>query len=153
MKTQGLFKVNRSVEPIKLQELRSKTCVHTKNIYSMLDLPIFDDSFKRLSKHIESCSTCALEFKNYKKNNERLKAIIPEAVMDKDLNQTFESEIVELFHTLELSDRAALKKKVKNKFKFIDQMGIDFLANLTSKTMIKYYLLGAVVFLGLKHLL
>ena len=145
--------MNRSIEPIKSQDSKNKFCVHTKNIYSLLDLPVVDESFKKLSKHVEGCSICESEFKNYKKKNERLKLLIPEAVMDKDLHQTFDSEIGELFHTLELSDRAALKKKVKNKFKFIDQMGIEFLGNLISKTMIKYYLLGAVVFLGLKHIL
>ena len=127
--------------------------MHTKNVYSLLDLPSGDEAHKKLTKHLENCTACEWEFQQYKKANENLKLLIPEVVMDKDLHQTFNSEIVELFHTMELSNRVVLKKKVKNKIIFIDQMGIDFFKNLTSKKMIKFYFIGAALCLGLKHII
>lgn len=128
----------------------SKHCVHTKNIYSLMDLPKKGDSYKTLTKHLETCAVCTEEFQMFQAHAAMAKVHIPKAIMDHDLRESFEREVTELFKAMDLNDRELLKKNVKKGFLFLDSMGIDFIKNLASKTMIKAYIVALFTFIFLK---
>lgn len=131
----------------------ARQCIHTKNIYSLMDMSAKDEAHKALSKHVESCQVCAQELKKFQMKSTAAQVYIPKATMDHDLRQSFEREVGELFKVLQLNEREALKHSVKNKFKTLDQMGIDFIGTLTSKSMIKIYFIAIAMFLALKYFL
>jgi len=128
----------------------TKHCVHTKNIYSLMDIPHKEDSYKRFAKHLESCRQCSEQFKIFKFKNEAAQIYIPKVHMDRDLRQSFEREVSELFKLMNLNERQALKRNVKNKLQQIDSIGLSIIENFTSKRMVKAYLMGLFIFLGLK---
>lgn len=138
---------------LRMEPTTARKCIHTKNIYSLLDMPAKDESYKNLSKHIESCPVCSQEFKTFQTKTTAAQIYIPKAIMDHDLRQSFDREVGELFKVMNLNEREALKRNVKKGFKTLDQMGIDFLKTLSSKPMIKIYAVAAVMFLALKHFL
>ncbi|MGZ3786998.1 MAG: hypothetical protein ACXVLQ_00665 [Bacteriovorax sp.] len=125
-------------------------CVHTKHIYSMLDMSKKDEAYKRLSRHIETCPVCARELQNFQHKSMAAQVFIPKISMDRDLRQSFEREVGELFKVMNLNEREQLKRNVKKGFRFIDALGVDFLKNLASKTMLKAYVLAVFIFIGLK---
>jgi hypothetical protein len=128
-------------------------CIHARQVYSLLDTPIDDDSYKKLSKHLESCSVCHDEFKNVELKSKAAQVYIPKAIMDHDLRESFEREVGELFKVMELNQREILRKNVKKGFHFIDRMGIDFLKNLASASMLKTYFIALAIYVGLKFYL
>lgn len=130
---------------------RARACIHTKNIYSLPDLSPKDEAYKNLSKHVENCPSCSQELKRFQMKSAAAQVYIPKVVMDRDLRQSFEREVSELFKVLQLDEREKLKANVKSKFKFLDQMGIDFLKTLSSKKMLKMYVVAGVLFLALKY--
>lgn len=131
----------------------SKQCVHTKHVYSLLDTPKKEETYKKLSKHLETCAACNVEFQKFQVRTAAAQVYIPKALMDHDLRESFEREVGELFKVMNLNDRAMLKKNVKKGFLFVDSMGIDFIKNLVSKTMFKTYFFALVIFICLKLLL
>lgn len=136
---------------LRMEPQTARSCIHSKNIYSLMDMSPKDEAYKNLSKHIESCPVCAKEFRKFQLKISAAQIYIPKAVMDRDLRQSFEREVGELFKVLQLSEREALKHKVKTKFRTIDQMGIDFLKTLSSKQMIKIYFIAAATYAALKY--
>ena len=116
----------------------------------MLDLPKSEDSYKRLTKHLETCVTCTNEFKQFQLKTAASQVFIPKVLMDRDLRQSFEREVGELFKVMDLNERELLKRNVKNGFRFIDNMGIAFIQNLFSKTMLKTYFFAGAVFICMK---
>jgi hypothetical protein len=138
---------------LRTEPTTARKCIHTKNIYSLLDMPAKDETYKNLSKHIESCPVCSLEFKKFQSKSSEAKVFIPKAIMDHDLRQSFDREVGELFKVMNLNEREALKRNVKKGIKTIDQMGIDFLKTLSSKSMIKIYAVAVGMFFVLKHFL
>jgi len=113
-------------------------------------MPKNDESYKAMKKHLENCSICNNEFQNFQAKNTQALTLIPKFSMDRDLRQTFEREVVELFKAMDLNDRKLLKRNVKQGFIFLDKMGIEFIRNLFSKAMIKTYVFALVIFIGLK---
>jgi hypothetical protein len=109
-----------------------------------------DESYGILKKHLESCSICNSEFQNFQLKNTQALILIPKVSMDRDLRHSFEREVVELFKAMDLNDRILLKRNVKQGFIFLDKMGIEFIHNLFSKSMLKTYVFALVVFIGLK---
>jgi hypothetical protein len=142
--------VDRSTELKKEIKSFSNSCVHTKNIYSLLDLPKLDESYKNMSKHLETCSVCSNEFQMFQLKSTESLTHIPKVLMDRDLRQSFEREVVELFKVMDLNDRENLKKNVKKGFQVVDKMGIEFIQNLFSKTMFKTYFIAGTIFICLK---
>jgi hypothetical protein len=119
----------------------------------LLDTPAKDEAYKKLSKHLETCTTCNDEFQKFKAKTAAAQIYIPKALMDHDLRQSFEREVGELFKVMELNNREILKRKVKKGFLFIDSIGLEFIKNLISKTMLKTYVMAAFIFIALKLLL
>jgi protein subunit release factor A len=125
-------------------------CVHTKNIFSLLDLSQSAESYKRLSKHLDSCNTCALEFEKFKQTTESTKSFIPTIVMDQDLKESFAREIEDVFKIMNLNSTERLKNNVTSKFKAVDQFGLDILGILRSKKMLFVYIAIAMIYFGQK---
>jgi hypothetical protein len=142
--------VDRPIQELKNINSFSKNCIHTKHIYSLLDLPRKDDSYKKMSKHLETCVVCSKEFERFQLKTAAAQVFIPKVLMDRDLRQSFEREVVELFKVMDLNDRELLKRNIKEGFIFVDRMGIEFIRNLLSKTMFKAYFAAVIVFICLK---
>ncbi|MBP9680948.1 MAG: hypothetical protein KBD76_06060 [Bacteriovorax sp.] len=128
-------------------------CIHTKHVFSLLDIPKTEESFKRLSKHVESCTICTEELRKIQLKALGTKVFIPKAVMGRDLRQSFEREVGELFNVMNLNDRHLLRQNMKKGFRFVDSMGVDFLKSLTSPMMIKAYFFATALFIALKYYL
>lgn len=131
----------------------SNNCIHTKRVYSLIDLPKKEESYKKLVKHLDSCNTCSLEFKKFQNETTATKIFIPKIAMARDLKESFDREVGELFKVMDLNDHVILKRNVKNGFLFIDNIGLDFINILKSKSMIKAYAFAVAIFLGLKYFL
>lgn len=144
--------MDRRTEQVKINSYVSN-CIYTKQIYSLFDLPKKDESYKRITKHIENCAICNKEFQTFQLKSSAARNLIPKVSMDKDLRQSFEREVGELFKVMNLNEREILKKNVKRGFLFIDMLGVDFIRNLISKTMIKSYFFALVIFICLKMFL
>ncbi len=140
-------------QELNFQKHSAKNCVHTKNIYSLLDTPKNDETYKRLMKHLETCSACAQELKKFETKTAAAQVFIPKMTMDRDLRQSFEREVGELFKVMDLNERELLKKKVKKSVRFLDNMGVDLVRTLVSKSMIKVYVITAAVVVGIKYFL
>lgn len=125
-------------------------CIHTKNIYSLLDLSQSAEAYKRLSKHLDNCKICSQELEKFKLSSENSKVYIPTIVMDKDLKESFAREIEDIFKIMDLNSAERLKKNVTSKFKAVDQFGLDILRILKSKKMLLVYLAIAAAYIGQK---
>lgn len=142
--------MDRSIQESNGIQSISRNCIHTKHIYTLLDMPKKDESYKRMSKHLETCTVCNKEFQLFQLKTKVSLVFIPKVLMDRDLRQSFEREVVELFKVMDLNDRELLKRNVKKGFLFVDRMGIEFIQNLLSKTMFKTYLFAGALFICLK---
>jgi hypothetical protein len=145
--------VNTPAQNLNHEKVKSNYCVHKKHVYSMIDLSVNDESYKKMNKHLENCSVCKNELVTFQSRTLASQVFIPKALMDSDLRQSFEGEVVQLFKAMNLNEREMIKKNVKNSFIFIDQLGIEFIKNLVSKTMFKTYFIGLVIFICLKMFL
>jgi hypothetical protein len=128
----------------------TKNCIHTKNVFSLLDLGVQDESFLRMRKHMDNCKICEKEFNDFKFKSLEVKIHIPKPLIDSETKEVFSREITELFKTFELNQKTLLRKKIKTNIKKIDTFGISFLKTLTSKAMLASYAFGAVLFVVLK---
>ena len=110
-------------------------------------MPKNDESYKLMNKHLENCTICNKEFQRFQLKTSAALVLIPKVLMDRDLRQSFEREVVELFKVMDLNERELLKKNVRKGFIFIDKMGIEFIRNLFSRTMVKTYFFALVIFI------
>lgn len=128
-------------------------CVHSKNIFTLADLPVEDESHQKIKKHVENCRACSTQYKNFQLQTEAMRIYIPKPRMDKESKEIFEREVTELFKIFNLDQKLATKKKIKEKILFMDSLGAEFIRNLTSKTMLKSYLLALIAFICLRYYL
>lgn len=129
----------------------AKDCIHTKNVFSLMDMSPEDRNFQKIQKHLEGCKICKSAFEDFKLKNLEAKIHIPKPQIDSETKLMFESEVHELFKTLDLNEKALLRKKIKSNIKKIDMAGVEFIKNLASKAMIKTYVFGAALFVVLKQ--
>lgn len=129
----------------------SDNCIHTKNVFSLLDLTEEEESFHKIKKHMDTCPVCESAFRKFEQKSLETKVFIPKPQIDSETKMVFESEVHELFKTFDLNEKTRLRKKIKSNFKKIDMAGLDFVRNLGSKNMIKTYALGAVLFVILRQ--
>jgi hypothetical protein len=125
-------------------------CIHTKNIYILLDLGQQDVMYNFLNTHEKKCSICATQFKKYKEENLASKVFVPKPFIPRDMRETFNTEVSELFKMAGLNEAANRKKKIKKSLLALDHGGEIFLKNLSSKTMLKAYTLALIAFLAMK---
>jgi hypothetical protein len=141
----------RSVQVSPTPRIQPARCIHTKNVFSLVDLPPVDETYKKIKKHVDNCKVCEEAFRNFELNNVASKIQIPKPQIDSETKEIFEREVSDLFRAFDLNAKELLKKRIKNKIKHIDSMGVDFIKMLTSKQMLTTYALGAVLFVILKQ--
>jgi hypothetical protein len=127
------------------------SCVHTKNIFSLVDLAHHDDSYQRIRKHVDGCQVCDIHYKKFELENLAVKIHIPKPQIDSETKEVFAREISELFKTFDLNEKTLLRKKIKSNIKKIDSLGVGLVKNLFSKTMLASYAGGVVLFVVLKQ--
>jgi hypothetical protein len=128
-------------------------CIHTKNIYSLIDLDKQDNMFHFLSNHEKKCDSCSGALMKYKADNFAAKVFVPKIFLPKDLKETFNREVSELFKTAGFNDVENKKIKMKNALSFFDQLGENFIKILYSKNMLVAYVFAFAIFISLKYVL
>ena len=128
-----------------------KKCIHTKSIFSLIDLDFEDDTFVNIKKHSDKCEACSSELRKFELLNQQATFFIPKPQIDTETKASFEREVHEVFKAFDLNEKEQLKSKIKKKIKKIDTVGADFLKNLGSKSMVKTYAFGIVLFVVLKQ--
>ena len=58
---------NEQVLPVSSPILKS--CIHTKNIFSLIDLSPEEELHKKMNKHVQGCSVCTKELQNFQLKN------------------------------------------------------------------------------------
>ena len=129
----------------------SKNCIHTRNVYSLVDLNPIDENHIRIKKHTDHCGICTEALKAFEEKIIENKIYIPKPQIDLETRDVFNREVSEIFKTFDLNEKNRLKKKIKNKIKSIDSIGVDFIKNLTSKNMLTTYAFGALLFVVLRQ--
>lgn len=124
-------------------------CIHSKNIFSLADLPAEDENYKKIKKHVEGCRHCSAQYAKSAHQLAAMKIYIPKPLIDKESKESFEREITELFKIFNLNKKTAVKNKIKSKMKLIDSAGADLLKNLVSKTMLKAYVVAGLAYVVL----
>jgi hypothetical protein len=128
-----------------------KSCIHTKSIFSLIDLDFEDEAFVSINKHVEKCDACSTALKNFELQNQQATFFIPKPQIDADTKASFEREVHDVFRVFELNEKEQLRLKIKKKIKNIDTAGAEFIKNLSSKNMIKTYVLGLMLFVVLRQ--
>lgn len=128
-----------------------KTCIHTKSIFSLIDLDFEDDAFVNIKKHADKCIACSSALSKFELENQQASFFIPKPQIDTETKNVFHREVREIFKTLEINEKEKIRIKIKNNIKKIDTAGVEFIKNLSSKNMIKTYALGVVMFVVLKQ--
>lgn len=128
-----------------------RTCIHTKSIFSLIDLDFEDEAFVNIKKHSDKCIACSTALSKFELQNQQATFFIPRPQIDTDTKNAFEREVHEVFRTFELNEKEQLRLKIKKNIKKIDTAGIEFIKHLSSKNMIKTYALGLVMFVVLRQ--
>lgn len=128
-----------------------KTCIHTKSIFSLIDLDFEDEAFVNIKKHSDKCEACSNALRKFELQNQQSIFFIPKPQIDTETKLAFEREVHEVFRAFEINERQQLKLKIKKKIKKIDTAGLEFIKNLGSKNMVKTYALGLVLFVVLRQ--
>lgn len=126
-------------------------CIHTKNIFTLADLPKDDEVHQKILKHVDNCRVCRTRHILFQAETSAMKFYIPKPVIDKESKEIFERETTELFKLFNLNERTIAKNRIKNKIRSVDNMGAEILRNLVSTTMIKGYVLALLAFIILKQ--
>lgn len=141
----------RSVLIARSPHIQNQKCIHTKNVFSLLDLPVLEENYKRIKKHVDGCNVCEAALREFELKTLEAKILIPKPQIDTETKEMFEREVGDLFRVFDLNEKERLKKRIKNKIKKIDTLGVSFLKNLASKQMLITYAFGAVLFVVLKQ--
>ncbi|MBY0414350.1 MAG: hypothetical protein K2Q18_09300 [Bdellovibrionales bacterium] len=128
-----------------------QSCIHTRNVFSIVDLSPEEESYKKLRKHVDLCKICSKELQNFELQIAAARIYIPKPQIDTDTKEMYEREVSELFRFFDLNEKELLKKKIKNKIKSIDHFGGSFMKHLGSKQMLTTYAFGAVIFIVLRQ--
>lgn len=128
-----------------------KKCIHTKSIFSLIDLDFEDESFVNIKKHSDKCEVCSEALKKFELQNQEAIFFIPKPQIDTEAKNTFEREVHEVFRILELNEKEQLRVKIKKNIQKIDTIGVEFIKNLISKNMIKTYFFGIILFFVLRQ--
>jgi hypothetical protein len=127
-------------------------CIHTKNIYSLLDLGPQDLLYDFLNLHQKKCTECAEKLLLFKEQCLAMKVFVPKPYLPKDLRETFNGELSDLFKISGLNDSENEKKKIKESISLIDKFGEEFFKSLLSEKMMAIYAVTIIISLCMKYL-
>ncbi len=139
-------------QKISLLKKSSARCIHTKNIYGLIDLPTQDDFSAKLSQHMSGCQTCQEEFEKYKHKQFAIKILIPKPFIDSETKEIFENEVSEMFKAFGLNEKEFQKNQIKSKLLAIDSVGSSFLKHVFSTKFLFVYGMGAAFYFILKNI-
>lgn len=126
-------------------------CIHTKNIFSLLDQNPAEEGYKKIKKHVDSCQTCEIVLKTFELESIEVKIHIPKPQIDTETKDNYTREVSEIFKAFDLNEKAALRAKIKSKIKGIDSFGLSLIKNVTSRKMMATYAFAGVLFVVLKQ--
>ena len=141
-----------ALQKINLLKKSSSRCIHTKNVYSLIDISNKDDFYLKVDQHIKGCQTCKDEFEKYKQKQFAIKFLIPKPSIDSETREIFENEVAEMFKSFDLNEKVLHKKKIKNKILLIDSFGSGVIKHVTSTKFYVIYVLGIGLYFILKNL-
>ena len=127
-------------------------CIHTRNILTLIDLDARDNLYNFLINHEKKCTQCSSRLKKFKEDNFAAKIYISKPFMPKDMSETFNQEVSELFKVAGLNEAINKKNKIKHTLQFLDKTGETLINNLSSKMMMQAYAVALLCFLGLRFL-
>lgn len=135
------------MEKVDFKHNKFNKCIHTKNIFSLIDL---DDEVERaqfFTKHLNECDQCKMSYHFFKEKMFAAKTFIPKPVMDKELKDTFDRELTELLKSLNINDSIVRKKMILNKLSTVNIYAEVFIKNAFSKTMFFSYGIAGMLYL------
>jgi hypothetical protein len=138
-------------EPLRQRD--QQLCIHTKNIFSLIDLAEQDSMYDFLINHEKKCTPCAEKLKKFREENFAIKVFVPKPFLPKDLRETFNHELADLFKIAGLNEIENKKKNIKAGLLSIDQFGENIINTFVSKKMLKAYIYALLAFVSLKYFL
>ena len=93
-----------------------RTCIHTKSIFSLIDLDFEDDTFVNIKKHSDKCDACSNALRKFELQNQQAIFLIPKPQIDTETKNTFERQVADVFTAFELNEQVqlALRSPQKN---------------------------------------
>lgn len=128
-------------------------CIHTKNIFSLIDLSEKDKMYDFLVNHEKKCTQCSTKLKKFKEDNFAVKVYVPKPFMPKDMRESFNREVSDLFKVAGLNEVQNQKNKIKYSLKAVDTTAAAIIEGFISKKMFKGYGVALLVFVALKYFL
>ena len=126
-------------------------CVHSRNLVPFYNSNEDAKKFSFIANHLEHCSECSKEYKEISSKAEKLKNLIPKVEINKELQKSFESEIVLLLN--KTIDKDIKEEKVLG---FISHGIVKQVkavaAALTSRSLVRVYFFAAIYFLVVKSI-
>jgi hypothetical protein len=137
------------MEFFKRNKNRAQSCIHTKNIFSLVDLTPKDESYAFLNLHVKSCSVCKNEYAKFTEQVVASQVFIPRPTMDKDLKESFDREMHDLLISFKLNEKVIKRDRWVNVFTQTNYFATEFFKSLYSKSM----LIGLVTALAIFFML
>ncbi len=124
-----------------------ESCIHTRQLLSMIDVDRNDLRFSFFKRHTKSCGVCQQKLKEIEKSLLRLEFYIPKPQANLDLKNEFSSELTQLLDNLNLSARAQQNRAKIHLVQRITQVMTDIEAVFSDKKFIftTAFIIGSVV--------
>lgn len=127
-----------------------KSCIHTKNIFSLIDLEGDLDKAHFLNQHLKECTHCQKTYHIFKEKMFAANTFIPRPLMDRELRDTFDRELSALLKSLKINDSVVRKEILIEKLSAINLFAESFIKNMFSKNMFFTYGLAGGIYLLFK---
>jgi uncharacterized protein with ATP-grasp and redox domains len=105
-----------------------------------------------LNLHQKQCLNCSQQLSQFKEQCIAMKVHVPKPYLPKDLRETFNGELSELFKISGLNDLENEKRKIKDKIHLLDKFGEEFFKSVLSQKMITVYVFTLAVSLFMKYI-
>lgn len=135
------------MEKIDLKSKNFKNCIHTKNIFSLIDLDEDIERAQFLNQHLNECDQCKKSYKYFKEKMFAAATFIPKPHMDRELKDTFDRELSELLKSLNINDSVVRKKMILNKLNTANIYAETIVKLAFSKTMFVSYGVAGILYL------
>jgi hypothetical protein len=137
-------------QKLSLLKKSSSRCIHTKNVYILIDLPKQDEFATKITQHLAGCQVCQDEFEKYKQKQFAIKVLIPKPFIDNETKEIFENEVSEMFKAFDLNEKEFKKKQIKSKVLAIDSVGSSIVKHISSPKFLFLYSVGIGFYFILK---
>jgi hypothetical protein len=125
-------------------------CIHTKNIFALIDMGNSEENYKLLHQHVIKCEICRNEYNHFVARNTMAKVYIPKPLMEHDLKESFNRELHDFLKELNLNNKNEGRPLLKKILENLDIYGEVIMKIIFSKTMMISYALAYGLYLLLK---